>query len=189
MAGDVLAVMDAAGVEQAAYWGYSMGGMIGWQLGKMAAGRFAALILGGAGPFPFSSKSVPANIPTLRTYVELAIKEGTEALVAFKEKMGGPMTPAQRQRELAADPRALLAWQDASESWGVGLELLPGINIPCLVYAGDNDPEFPKAKLAAGRLPQGTFVPLPSLTHIQALAHSEAILPQVKTFLNGLSPL
>jgi pimeloyl-ACP methyl ester carboxylesterase len=186
MVGDILAVMDHAGIKQAFYWGYSMGAMLGWQIGKTVPGRFDALILGGAGPYPFTRRAIPPDVPQLRTYVELAVEQGTEAMVAFKEKMGGPMSPIQRQRELAVDPRALLAWLNACENWLVEEELLPGIQLPCLVYAGEADLEFAGARKAAGLLPHGIFLPLPGLDHFQSLVHSDLVLPFVKKFLAGL---
>jgi pimeloyl-ACP methyl ester carboxylesterase len=49
--GDVVAVLDALGVRSAHYWGYSMGGWIGWGMAKYAPERLESLIIGGAHPF------------------------------------------------------------------------------------------------------------------------------------------
>ncbi len=50
-AGDVLAVLDTEGIERAHFWGYSMGGHLGYALGRLISDRVASLILGGAAPF------------------------------------------------------------------------------------------------------------------------------------------
>ncbi len=47
---DVTAVLDDAGIEQAVYWGYSMGGRVGYGVAQYAPERFRALIIGGAQP-------------------------------------------------------------------------------------------------------------------------------------------
>jgi pimeloyl-ACP methyl ester carboxylesterase len=49
MAGDVIAVMDAAGLGEAVLMGYSMGGYIGMSLLLRHAERFSKLIIGGVG--------------------------------------------------------------------------------------------------------------------------------------------
>lgn len=49
--GDVLAVLDAEGVEQAHVWGWSMGARTAFHLAASAPGRVRSLILGGGHPF------------------------------------------------------------------------------------------------------------------------------------------
>ena len=48
MAGDVIAIMDALGVVQSHYWGYSMGGYIGFGIAKLFPDRLSSLVVGGA---------------------------------------------------------------------------------------------------------------------------------------------
>jgi pimeloyl-ACP methyl ester carboxylesterase len=48
---DVVAVIDAVGVERAYFWGYSMGGYIGFGMAKHAPQRINALVIGGQHPF------------------------------------------------------------------------------------------------------------------------------------------
>lgn len=48
---DILAVLDDAGIDRAIYWGYSMGGQIGFAIAHYAPERFDALILGGMHPY------------------------------------------------------------------------------------------------------------------------------------------
>ena len=45
---DVTAVLDDLGIRQVDYFGYSMGGRIGFGLAKYAPGRLRSLIVGGA---------------------------------------------------------------------------------------------------------------------------------------------
>jgi pimeloyl-ACP methyl ester carboxylesterase len=48
---DILAVLDALQVPTAHFWGYSMGGQVGFGLAQHAPKRFASLIIGGADPY------------------------------------------------------------------------------------------------------------------------------------------
>src|SRR5215216_3907928 len=47
-ASDVVAVLDDLGMETATYWGYSMGGRIGFALAQHALDRVACFVVGGA---------------------------------------------------------------------------------------------------------------------------------------------
>ena len=51
---DVLAVLDALGIHRALFWGYSMGGAIGFGALTIAPERFVALIAGGAAADTFN---------------------------------------------------------------------------------------------------------------------------------------
>ncbi|MCJ7608517.1 alpha/beta hydrolase [Candidatus Bathyarchaeota archaeon] len=52
MTGDIVAVMDDLGIEKANYWGYSMGGKIGFELTRHHPSRFTSYIIGGMSPYP-----------------------------------------------------------------------------------------------------------------------------------------
>jgi pimeloyl-ACP methyl ester carboxylesterase len=49
--GDVVAVLDSLAIEKAHYWGYSMGGWIGFGMAKYAPERLHSLVIGGAHPY------------------------------------------------------------------------------------------------------------------------------------------
>ncbi len=48
---DVIAVLDAEGIDRAHFWGYSMGAIIGSGFALYAPARLRSLILGGGGPY------------------------------------------------------------------------------------------------------------------------------------------
>src|SRR5215510_9442346 len=66
--GDILAVLDALGVRAADFWGYSMGGWIGFGLAKYAPERATRLIIGGAHPY---GRALPPPLDTsdLKTFL------------------------------------------------------------------------------------------------------------------------
>src|SRR5215470_5840575 len=75
----VIAVLDALRIEKAHYWGYSMGGWIGFGMAKFACDRLDRLVIGGQHPFS-------GNMEHLRGMVRAGIDGGTEAfLAAFRQ--------------------------------------------------------------------------------------------------------
>src|SRR3954468_551816 len=48
---DAVAVLDQLGIDKAVFWGYSMGGGVGWGAVRYARDRFDAIIIGGSEPF------------------------------------------------------------------------------------------------------------------------------------------
>lgn len=68
MAGDALAVLDACAVERTHFWGYSMGGRVGFQIASDAPQRLRSLILGGTSPAsgPQPPEALPG--PLLRVW-------------------------------------------------------------------------------------------------------------------------
>ena len=60
---DVTAVLDAERIEKAHFWGYSMGGWVGFGMAKYAPHRVNALIIGGQHPFARDQIRLPAMAP------------------------------------------------------------------------------------------------------------------------------
>jgi pimeloyl-ACP methyl ester carboxylesterase len=54
---DVVAVLDALNIAKALFWGYSMGGWIGFGIAKYAKERAHALVIGGQHPYARSMES------------------------------------------------------------------------------------------------------------------------------------
>ena len=58
MASDVVAVLDAEGIDKSHYLGYSMGGSIGFGLAESFPERFHSLIIGGMHPYAITGVDV-----------------------------------------------------------------------------------------------------------------------------------
>jgi pimeloyl-ACP methyl ester carboxylesterase len=82
MVNDVLAVLDHLQLPQANFWGYSMGGWIGFGLAKYAPERVYSLIIGGQHA---SARSYEAR----RQQIRRGIEQGMEAFVASTEALFG----------------------------------------------------------------------------------------------------
>ncbi len=169
---DVAAVLDAAGVAKADFWGYSMGGWVGFGMAKYAPQRVDRLVIGGQHPFARDQSG-------FRQWLRLGIAEGRDALVAAFEKMAGPISDSYASRLRAADLETWLASVEDRESIEGVLETMA---MPCCIYAGEADPQFAQANSASERIPGASFFSLPGLSHIQAFTASDRVLKQVMEF-------
>jgi pimeloyl-ACP methyl ester carboxylesterase len=175
MAGDVVAVADELGLAMFHYYGYSMGGGIGFRLARDAGPRLLSCIIGGA------VDRVPAPVLQL----DGIFAQGMEAFVRMSEG-GGPLAPEARSALLAQDAEALRACV-----LGMAADDLSGdasaVTMPCLAYAGEKDPDYQAIKDMAAKLPDARFVGLPGLGHAGAWNRSGLILPHVSAFLSGVT--
>ena len=173
---DILAVMDDSGVDKAHYMGYSMGGRIGFGLVMHALDRFHSLIIGGMGADTANTDTPPQDRIGL-------LRQGMASYVANTEANEGPMESGRRERLLENDPEALIAATLAPRGTDGVEGLLPGLDIPCLLYCGDADGFYHGSKEAAEAIPGAEFVPLPGLDHGQVSRAGEMVLPHVTRFL------
>lgn len=174
-AADVVAVLDALGISQAHYFGYSLGGWIGFGLAQFAPHRLGSLTLGGAQPYG----------QNMAAYRDM-LKEGLETCLSLLEKAAGISLPEQvRQRFLKNDVKALLAAY-SNDRPDIS-EIVPALSLPCLLFAGEEDPLHPLVKRCADELPNASFVSLPGLNHIQMGIQIKAVLPHLTQFLAKLS--
>lgn len=169
---DVLAVLDAVGVEQVHYCGYSLGGWVGYGLVRHAPQRLRSLTLGAAHPYPDTSwdafKGIDGSDP--------------EAFItAFESVLNERISAEVKMLIRANDLTALAA---AAQQPRLSMEeLLPQIDMPCMMFCGDADARHPLVQRATAQLPRGRFVSLPGVTHFGGLMQSKLVLPPLLAFL------
>jgi pimeloyl-ACP methyl ester carboxylesterase len=173
---DVAAVLDDLGIEKADYWGYSMGGWIGFGVAAFAPERFTRLVIGGAKPYAESQA-------VWREFIGSSLAKGNASFVENFEKMIGTLLPSWRARLLEADLEAFLA--AAGEDRESFESALTRIAVPSFIYVADVDPRFAEAKTAAEAIRGATFVSLPGLNHLEGFVRSDLVLPVVTEFLRG----
>lgn len=181
-AADVVAVLDALGVERTTLWGYSLGVRVGFALGVHAPGRVVALILGGASPDRYEGPRGDDD-PVIQ-----GLQRGMAAAVADWEAGSDEfwISEAERQRWLAADAEAIIAsWTRGTAHPGF-VDALPSISIPALLYCGSEDDPDP-VRRAAQAMPDATFVELVGLDHAAGYARHELVLPHVEPFLERVT--
>lgn len=179
--GDVLAVLDAEGISRAHFWGYSLGGWIGFALSVFAPDRLASLIVGGAHPFSGNPRSVD------RDFFLDGFRDGMVPFVAACEADDPAYfaSSGERERWLSADVDALRAARltNLTEP-DLEREAVAAIHVPTLIYAGTFDNPEPK-EAAAQLLPNASFVALDGLDHAQAMNRADLVLPHALAFLEG----
>src|SRR6516164_7718104 len=141
---DVLAILDALGIEKINWCGLSMGGMVGQWLGANAPSRVQRLVLTNTSSY-FADKAL------WNDRIALVREKGVAAFAAatmerwftkgFRER--APEVVARTQEMFAATPLegylgCAAAVRDMDQR-----ELLPRITAPTLVIAGRHDPATP----------------------------------------------
>jgi pimeloyl-ACP methyl ester carboxylesterase len=172
-AGDVVAVLDDLGVRHAHYFGYSLGGWVGFLLAKYAPDRCTSLILGGAHPYDENMQPARDRMP----------KEMDAFMPSMEQAYGSHLTPAMRGRLQQSD---LLAVEAMTQDRSSIADVLPGIKMPCFLFAGDADPRFAKVQQCAAQLSNATFFSLPGRDHVGGLVASALVVPRIKAFLTAL---
>jgi len=184
---DVTAVLDAVGMAEAHFWGYSMGATTGFDLAARNSKRFRSFILGGMTPYAWPDEMVRAvNISIDLFRLRLA---DPEAYIQRMEALTGrPLSPAQRDELLSRDAEASIAAQEALLIRPpLTDQQLAAIPVPCLVYCGELDPFHTGAQESVCHIPQARFVSLPGLNHVTAFARGDQIVMPVRDFLYEVS--
>jgi 3-oxoadipate enol-lactonase/4-carboxymuconolactone decarboxylase len=146
LADDVIAVMDAAGVDRAAIAGVSLGGMMAMELALRAPGRVTALAL----------VCTSATMDPTAWRDRIATVRGAGMASIADLAMGRFLSPrfvASHPAETASVRTTLLATSPAGYT-GCGaairdmalIDRLPRIAVPTLVIAGDRDTSTPFAE-------------------------------------------
>lgn len=176
MTGDVLAVLDAEGVQAAHFWGYSMGGRILRNLYERVPDRVATAITGGSAP----TEPVVGDPPDPQI---TALRSGIEAFVELMDPGGTGLTPQAREFFLSNDAAALAEVRAAQRTWP---KSAPRLECPALLYAGGADGVHDATKAYANEL-GAAFHTIPGANHGMAFGISAPVLPLVLEFLKATS--
>ena len=179
MASDVVAVLDDLGEPGAALWGFSMGAKVAFAVAHHFPQRISKYIFGGTHPYrrPDDRRDSDQFILELK---EHGIAGWVEQI---ERRTGRPMSEWRRTQFLANDIQALLAADEALAGEWVTDATLKRIEVPCLLYAGEDDPRIAGLREAAKAIKNAEFFSLPGLNHLPAWGASDQVLPKVTEFL------
>ena len=176
---DMIAVLDACGVERAIIGGLSLGGVMSLAFHLAHPERMRALMLFDTGP-GFRN---PETRRQWNSRAEARARELEEK--GLPESVGGAETRLGHHRSaqgLAGAARGMLAQHDSSL-----IDSLPTIAVPSLVLVGADDRHFlAAADYMAGKIPGATKVVIPGAGHAANLDQPELFNRAVADFLAGL---
>ncbi|MCB9570323.1 MAG: alpha/beta fold hydrolase, partial [Myxococcales bacterium] len=184
---DVCGVLDAVGVDRAAIFGLSGGGVLGAALAALRPERVRALCLHGCAARTLAGPDFPEGLPT-------AAYEGLLAQV--RESWGGPLFIEGGAPSLAGDAEFREWWSRylrAGASPGAAelvlrhlletdiRELLPTIAAPTLVLHRSGDALVPTAsgRAMAAAIPAARFVELDGIDHLPRAGDADAVVAAV----------
>ena len=169
LADDVLAALDAAGVERAIVGGVSMGGYIALNLLRRHPDRVAGLVLADTRSGPDDA----AALERRRTAAERAdrgeIAAGPDAIAPLVAQSASDLVRADLAVLAAAVPAATIAWgQRAMAARPDSTAALAATPVPVLVVVGEKDAVTPPsaAREMAATAPEAELVELPGVGHL-----------------------
>jgi pimeloyl-ACP methyl ester carboxylesterase len=164
-AGDVIAVLDELGVETCHFFGFSMGGRIGYWVALFHPTRLRSLMVLGANPYAWDLTGI---IEAARTISQWPTE------ISY-------ITPAHKDRLVSNDVEALIASQ--VKSYPDNSDVLKQLNIPCLVLCGEADGGLEDARRSAAEIDDAIFIPIEGCDHFESLVRSDLTLPHIRRFL------
>jgi pimeloyl-ACP methyl ester carboxylesterase len=168
--------LDDLDIPRAHYFGYSMGGRIGFAIARYAPQRGHSLILGGGSPYPQSQAGPDRMLE--------ALKQGAEAIPSLWD---APLPTAVKDRLVKNDVEALIALRTKALQHPGFAEILPTMTMPSLLFAGEDDPVYAENVECSRSMRNVTFFSLPGLGHVDALFRSDLVLPHIRQFLAGVN--
>jgi 3-oxoadipate enol-lactonase/4-carboxymuconolactone decarboxylase len=187
LAGDALAVIDAAGIDQAAVCGLSLGGMIAMTLALKAPERVSALIC--------ACTSAQMDAATWRARIEIVRTQGLAAIAdAALQRFFSPDFAVTHPHVVATIRTALLAMSAEGYAGCAAairdmqlVDRLPTIATPTLVISGAKDVSTPAeghgARIAAA-IPGARALSLDT-AHLASLEAPGAFAGAVRDFLSA----
>ena len=112
-----------------------MGARIGFAIAKYAPERVRSLIIGGGSPYSQSQAGPDRMLE--------ALKQGAEAIPSHWD---APLPPSLKARLVRNDVEALIALRTNVLQTPGFTEILPTMTMPCLLFAGENDPIYAENK-------------------------------------------
>lgn len=183
LAGDVIALIDALGLETVSLVGYSLGSRVALALAATHGDRLDRIVLGGTSSRPlrgaFDSLFFPGCIAALREHGMDAFLDGWEA------RRGSPLDAGSRAAFATNDPIALAAYMTGVEAEpGVPDDALAGITCPTMAFVGSADHgRLEDTHHVAATIPDCALVTVDGTDHATTLAATAVVLPAIRDHL------
>jgi 3-oxoadipate enol-lactonase len=183
LASDVAAVLDALGIERAAFAGHSMGGYVSLAFARMFSERVTHLAL----VCSRLADDTPEQAQARRNVADQIEREGSMqgAIDAYVPRLTAPQTAAERPElvarvvELAAsiEPNGAAAMLRGMAMRCAADDLAPDLDIPVMVIAGGRDVviSLQEANAVARAFPRGRLIVCEKSGHLPMLEEPEKV--------------
>ncbi len=180
---DICTVLDDAGVEPAAFWGYSNGAVVGVAFGSAHPRRLRALV--GTGSLPYVNfTDLPKPADPNAEIQRLVAAGGVRAdLAGFTERDKDQFPDAIHRNVVEGDPLMYALDELAWNEWRGPLDAYPKLRAPVFMVAGEREDLKRQTEKSITLLPHGRLVRLAGMGHLSAFYRSDAVLPHVLSFL------
>jgi pimeloyl-ACP methyl ester carboxylesterase len=170
-AGDVLALADELTLDCFAFWGYSNGARVGYELSATQPHRITALVAAGG-------VDGPDDDPNEWREAARAVRSG-----GIRAILGDEAAPVWLIQQLADETEAEVVARELEcfAGW-TPWPLFSRIVAPTLIIVGEHESE--NCAAAAAAIPEGRSVVLSGLGHLGAFANGELALRHVRPFLD-----
>jgi 2-succinyl-6-hydroxy-2,4-cyclohexadiene-1-carboxylate synthase len=196
---DLLAILDALGLQSVAVFGYSMGGRLALNLALAAPNRIHGLILESASPGIADPSERAARVAADEALAKAIVEQGVEAFVARWEALPlfssqAALPPAARERlraqRLDNNPMGL-----ANSLRGMGAGTMPAVRdrlaelrMPTLLIAGALDDKYRQLALSMARdIPGAAVAIVPGAGHAVHLERPDEFDYLVGRFLAAVT--
>lgn len=173
LASDVVGVLDHLGIDQADFFGFSLGGLVGTQVALRSPEQVGRLV---GASVHFRADGYHPDV--------FAMEAGSRRLPSeqdFADMMSAHAAVAPHPEQFEAFAAKASALPERHEWSG---DELRGLRVPVLLIVGDTD--FVRVEHAAELLelvPDGRLAVLPDTTHGEVMRRAELVLPMVRGFL------
>ena len=196
-ADDLRAVMDAAGSERAALFGFSEGGNLSVTFAATHPERISALVTFGifakrtwSEDYPWAPK--PGEREQVYEMVERDWSGAMDLSRLVPSKAGDQvfLTRLASYLRRSSSPGAAVALLRMNTQIDIRA-VLPTLRIPTLVLhrTGDCDANIEEGRWIASQIPGARFVELPGQDHLPWVGDQESVLDEVEEFLTGVRPV
>ena len=180
---DVAAVLDHAGQDSAAFWGYSNGIFVGLAFGTAFPKRMRGLV--GIGTLPDGDLCDLPPIEDPRAFIEECVANGgvSQDVDAFIQQDNERFPDAIDRNVREGDPRMYALGRIARRSWRGPKSLYASFAPPALVITGDRESDEGSTERSVAAMPRGQMVRLAGVGHLASFYRSDLALRHALPFL------
>ena len=174
---DLTLVLDDISAPIVDFMGYSFGAWLGFGMAKYAPERLRALVLGGMHPYVRDPGPLQRRIDRFSSTRDALAAGGHHA----------DLIPDRVRAQFADnDIEALISLTTAIRDSEGFEDALDTLDAPGLIYAGEEDPAHPLARKCVEGHDNLEFLSVPGLGHMEVWHQSDAVLPHITRFLQGI---